>query len=88
MAVPPKKEVRGQKSASGGVSHPQRTRFSTLRRLPSGSTGPNDKSIDDGCKVFFLENQFSLAFDEKKRILRNEKRALEVLVSCLEEIKK
>jgi len=29
------------------------------------------KTVNDGCKVFFLPLGFSLAFDEKKSILRN-----------------
>jgi hypothetical protein len=37
----------------------------------------NIKTIGDGSKVFFHGNQFSLAFGEKKSILRNKKRALE-----------
>jgi hypothetical protein len=37
----------------------------------------NIKTIGDGSKVFFHEHQFSLAFGEKKSILRNKKRALE-----------
>jgi hypothetical protein len=45
----------------------------------------NIKTIGDGSKVFFHEDQFSLAIGEKKSILRNKKRALERLVSCLGE---
>jgi len=45
----------------------------------------NIKTIGDGSKVFFRGGQFSLAFGEKKSILRNKKRALERLVSCLGE---
>jgi hypothetical protein len=51
---------------------------------PSGSTVGNIKTIGDGSKVFFLGHQFSLAFGEKKSILRNKKSALELFVSCLE----
>jgi protein subunit release factor A len=45
----------------------------------------NIKTIGDGSKVFFHEHQFSLAFGEKKSILRNKKRAFELLVSRLGE---
>jgi hypothetical protein len=51
---------------------------------PSGSTVGNIKTIGDGSKVFFHGDQFSLAFGEKKSILRNKKSALELLVSCRE----
>jgi hypothetical protein len=44
---------------------------------PSGSMVGNIKTIGDGSKVFFHGHQFSLAFVEKKSILRNKKRALE-----------
>ena len=53
---------------------------------PCGSTVGNIKTIRDGSKVFFRGNQFSLAFGGKKRILRNKKRALERLASCLAKI--
>jgi hypothetical protein len=45
----------------------------------------NIKTIEDGSKVFFRDGQFSLAFGEKKSILRNKKRAYERLASCLGE---
>jgi hypothetical protein len=47
----------------------------------------NIKTIGEGSKVFFLEGQYSLAFGEKKSILRNKKRALEPLVRRLGETK-
>jgi hypothetical protein len=85
MAVPPKKKSEIRSRPHQGI-RTQRTCFFDAPETPSGSTGPNNKTIDDGCKVFFLENQFSLAFGEKKSILRNKKRALELLVSRLGEI--
>jgi hypothetical protein len=51
---------------------------------PGGSTVRNIKTIGDGSKVFFHEDQFSLAIGEKKSILRNKKSAREVFVSRLE----
>jgi hypothetical protein len=45
--------------------------------LRSGSAVGNNKSIRDGSKVFFLGDQFSLAFAEKKSIWRTKKSAQE-----------
>jgi len=52
---------------------------------PSGSMVGNIKTIRDGSKVFFRRDQYSLAFGEKKSILRNKKRALELHVCGLGE---
>jgi hypothetical protein len=43
----------------------------SLCALPAPGGGKHSKSVRDRSKDFFLRNQFSLAFDEKKSILRN-----------------
>jgi len=82
MAVPPK--YRGQKSEDRGFRAPKIPN-GDAPATPGGSTGGNIKTIGDRSKVFFRGRQFSLAFGEKKSILRNKKRALELLASGLGE---
>jgi hypothetical protein len=73
MVVPPKNGNNGNAEADERFPAGFRTRLLTLRRLPRELTRHNIKTLELRCKDFFLGDQFSLAFDEKKSILRSKK---------------